>query len=64
MHVDTNSDKMGSIIGDHAKIGVNATLYPGVKVGTKSIVAPGEIVRDDIPENTFFCKGIHKENKL
>ena len=30
--VDTNMNKLGAIVGSLSKIGVNATIFPGVKI--------------------------------
>ncbi len=48
--VNTNMKKLGAIVGKNTKIGVNSTLYPGVKVGSNCLVFPGEVVRKDVPD--------------
>ncbi|MEK7078537.1 MAG: sugar phosphate nucleotidyltransferase [Patescibacteria group bacterium] len=48
--VNTNMKKLGAIVGKNTKVGVNSTLYPGVKIGNNCLVFPGEIVRKDIPD--------------
>ena len=49
--VNTNRNKLGSIIGEGARIGVEAQLMPGVKVGRNSVVGPGVILTTDIEDN-------------
>jgi len=44
-------EKMGAIIGDKAVIGINVSIYPGAKIGCKSIISAGAIVQQDIPDN-------------
>jgi UDP-N-acetylglucosamine diphosphorylase/glucosamine-1-phosphate N-acetyltransferase len=36
--IDTGRDKLGAIIGDNCKTGINASIMPGVKIGPNSIV--------------------------
>jgi bifunctional UDP-N-acetylglucosamine pyrophosphorylase/glucosamine-1-phosphate N-acetyltransferase len=36
-------------LGDYARTGVNAILMPGVKVGVYSIVGPGVLLQEDLP---------------
>lgn len=43
----------GPIIEDHATIGANATLLPGVRIGEGSMVAAGAIVTHDVPPWTL-----------
>jgi acetyltransferase-like isoleucine patch superfamily enzyme len=40
------------VVGDGAWIGANATLLPGVQVGSGAIVAAGALVIDDVPADT------------
>lgn len=47
--VDSGRDKLGVIVGDHVEIGINATLMPGLKIGSGSWVGPGAIVSEDVP---------------
>ncbi len=62
--IDTRLVKCGAIVGDFAKIGVNVTLLPGVKVGSKTFVGPGTIVTQDIPNNLFVFKDKIVRNKI
>jgi acetyltransferase-like isoleucine patch superfamily enzyme len=39
----------GPIIGRGAKIGANATLLPGVKIGEHALVGAGAVVVSDVP---------------
>ncbi|MGB8706471.1 MAG: bifunctional sugar-1-phosphate nucleotidylyltransferase/acetyltransferase [Dehalococcoidia bacterium] len=36
--IDTGRDKLGAIIGDNCKTGINASIMPGIKIGPNSIV--------------------------
>ncbi len=47
------------MIGDNAILSPNVSIYPGVKVGTNSIVLPGTILSGDIPADTE-AKTTHK----
>jgi len=46
----TGLNKFGAIIGQGAKLGVNSTLFPGVKVGKNSFVGPGKAIKRDIDD--------------
>jgi bifunctional UDP-N-acetylglucosamine pyrophosphorylase/glucosamine-1-phosphate N-acetyltransferase len=46
--IDSQKDKLGAMIGRDAKIGVNASLMPGVKIGSGKAVLPGKVVYKDI----------------
>ena len=41
----------GPIVQRHAKIGANATILPGVVIGTNSLVGAGSVVTKDVPAN-------------
>jgi UDP-N-acetylglucosamine diphosphorylase/glucosamine-1-phosphate N-acetyltransferase len=51
--VDSGRKKLGAILGDNVKTGINALLMPGVKVGTNSWVGPNFMVHRDLPANTI-----------
>ena len=50
--IDTGRAKLGAIVGSGARMGVNALLMPGVKVGSGSFVGPGVVMHDDAPDHT------------
>jgi len=50
--VDTGRRKLGAILGDNVKTGINALLMPGVKVGANSWVGANFTVHRDLPANT------------
>lgn len=60
--VDTNFNKLGVIIGSLSKVGINATILPGVKIGKKTWIGPGEKVNYDIEDKTYLANGEEKEN--
>lgn len=60
--VDTNMNKLGAIVGNLSKIGVNATILPGVKIGKETWIGPGEIVRYDVDDKTYLANGEEKIN--
>jgi bifunctional UDP-N-acetylglucosamine pyrophosphorylase/glucosamine-1-phosphate N-acetyltransferase len=49
--VDSGRRKLGAILGDNVKTGINALLMPGVKVGANSWVGPNFMVEQDLPAN-------------
>jgi len=50
--VDSGRRKLGAVLGDNVKTGINALLMPGVKVGNNSWVGPNLVVHRDLPPNT------------
>ncbi|MEM2282450.1 MAG: sugar phosphate nucleotidyltransferase [Candidatus Hadarchaeales archaeon] len=52
--VSTGRRKMGTIIADHVKTGVNCMINPGVKIGPYSAVGPGAVVYEDVPAETMI----------
>lgn len=51
--VDTGRRKLGTVIGDDVKTGVNSMINPGVKIGPNAAVGPGAVVYDDVQPNTL-----------
>ena len=49
--VDTGYDKLGAILGRGCRIGVNASLMPGVRVGPDSVVGPQVCLHKDLGAN-------------
>lgn len=58
--IDSGRDKLGVIMADNCKVGVNATLFPGVKVGPNSIVGPSVYLGKDLEPNKIIL--IKKES--
>ena len=52
--IDSGKRKLGALIGDYVKTGINVSLMPGVKIGAYSWIAPGAIVYEDIPPKSFY----------
>ena len=60
--IDTNMNKFGSIIGKLSKVGVNSTIFPGVKIGKKTWIGPGEKVKYDLDDKIYLDDGEEKDN--
>lgn len=60
--IDTNKNKLGTIIGNLSKVGVNSTIFPGVKIGKKTWIGPGEKVKYDVEDKIYLIDGEEKEN--
>jgi len=52
--VDTGYDKLGAVVGRGSRIGVNASLMPGVRVGPDSFVGPQVCLREDLGANKMI----------
>jgi len=50
--VDSGRAKLGAVLGDNVKAGINALFMPGVKVGCNSWVGPNVVVHRDIAADT------------
>ena len=62
--IDTNLIKFGTIVGSGSKIGSNATLLPGVKIGRNTFIGPGEIISQDVEDNKFIMGTKKLKNKI
>jgi len=67
-NIDSGRDKIGAIVADNCKTGINAGLLPGVKVGPHSVVGPNVCLYEDLEPNKIILingKGyVVKENKI
>ncbi len=52
--LDSGRRKMGAVLGDNVRTGINVSLFPGVKLGGGSWVGPGLTVSADLPSLTRF----------
>jgi len=55
--IDTGRDKLGAIIGDNCKTGVNVSVMPGIKIGPNSIVGSHACLAKDLtPEKMIVSE--------
>jgi acetyltransferase-like isoleucine patch superfamily enzyme len=47
--------KKGAVVEDFARIGANATILPGIRIGKNSLVGAGSVVTKDVPENSVVA---------
>lgn len=47
--VDSGRRKLGAVLGDYVQAGINVSLLPGVKVGSRAWLGPGVVVQRDVP---------------
>jgi bifunctional UDP-N-acetylglucosamine pyrophosphorylase/glucosamine-1-phosphate N-acetyltransferase len=52
--VNSGRKKLGAILGDRVRTGINVSIFPGVKVGGGSWIGPGAIVDRDVPSNARY----------
>jgi UDP-N-acetylglucosamine diphosphorylase/glucosamine-1-phosphate N-acetyltransferase len=66
--VDSGINKLGAIVGDHSRAGINSSLPPGVKIGPYSIVGSGVNLQEDLAPGRMIYTGskstIVKDNTL
>ncbi|MFC2174311.1 sugar phosphate nucleotidyltransferase [archaeon] len=52
--VGTGSNKFGCIVGANCKTGINASIYPGIKIGERCFLGPGVVLRESVEPNTVI----------
>lgn len=59
--ISTGMRKLGAIIGDEVKVGINVSILPGVKIGFKAWINSGCIIDRDVPDYSIVnCKQTHE----
>lgn len=61
--IDTGKSKLGAIIGTGARIGINASIMPGIKVGKNCFVGPAVVLDRDLLDDKT-CKIITSNYKV
>ncbi|PIY68876.1 hypothetical protein COY90_03610 [Candidatus Roizmanbacteria bacterium CG_4_10_14_0_8_um_filter_39_9] len=54
--INTNANKLGAIIGADTKVGINVTLFPGLKIGANCMIRPGYCISRDMEDDTIIKK--------
>jgi bifunctional UDP-N-acetylglucosamine pyrophosphorylase/glucosamine-1-phosphate N-acetyltransferase len=52
--VSSGRKKLGAILGDGVRTGINVSIFPGVKIGRRSWIGPGAIVDRDVPSSVRY----------
>lgn len=52
--INTGLDKLGVIMGENSKVGINACLMPGVRIGPNSMVGPGSVLFKDLEQGKIL----------
>ena len=62
--VDSGRKKLGVVLGDNVKTGINALVMPGVKVGNDSWIGPNLVVQRDLPPKSrvFLKQEVEKKS--
>lgn len=61
--IGTKRNKLGAIIGSSVRIGVNASIMPGIKIGWGSFIGAGIILDRDVPEESLCTAKVSLEVK-
>jgi bifunctional UDP-N-acetylglucosamine pyrophosphorylase/glucosamine-1-phosphate N-acetyltransferase len=48
--IDSQKIKLGTVIGDNVKTGINVSIFPGVRIGSESWIGPGAVLKQDVPK--------------
>lgn len=51
--INSESGKLGLIMGDNIRCGINTSFMPGVKIGNNSFIGAGIVVAQDIEDDKF-----------
>lgn len=51
--VDTGLTKLGAIVGEGVRVGINVSLMPGIRIGSNSFIGAGITLAQDIPDDMF-----------
>jgi len=51
--VDSGRQKIGLLVGNDVRVGINVSFMPGVKIGAGSMIGAGIVVAKDIDEKKF-----------
>ena len=43
------------VVEENAKIGANATILPGIRIGKNALVGAGAVVTKDVPDNAVVA---------
>jgi len=46
--VNTERTKLGAMIGDNVRTGINTIIYPGRKIWVEKSTLPGQVVKEDL----------------
>lgn len=64
--INSNTNKLGAIIGENVRIGVGAKIMPGIKIGKNTVIGPNTVIKKDINDNeVVYSKSVLtiKKNK-
>jgi len=60
--VDAGRRKLGAILGDNVKTGINSSFSPGVKVGVNSSIGPDVLIHKDVDSNKIVL--VEQKHKI
>ena len=54
--INTAKKFLGAVVGKNSKIGVRASLMPGILIGSESLIGPSSLVAKNVPDKAVFSK--------
>ncbi len=51
--INTGKTKLGNIVGNNVRIGINVSLSPGIKIGSGSMIGSNVLLTKDVENNKF-----------
>lgn len=65
--IDSQRTKLGCVIANNVRLGIQVGINPGIKIGTNTFISGGTYIAEDVPANSFvYTKAgevIRKENR-
>lgn len=49
----TGRNKLGVIMGSNIRVGIHASIMPGVKIGSDSFIASGALISSDVSSGSY-----------
>ncbi|AFH42428.1 MULTISPECIES: bifunctional sugar-1-phosphate nucleotidylyltransferase/acetyltransferase [Fervidicoccus] len=63
-YIDTGMRKLGAIVGNYTKTGINTSILPGIKIGANTWINAGCIIDRDVPDDAIvYCSQEKKIKK-
>jgi len=61
--INTGKKFFGVVVGKDAKVGVRASLMPGIFIGLESTIGPSSLVAKNVPDKTVFYTKLRKTKR-
>lgn len=52
--ISTGLEKLGAIVGENSRIGINCSIMPGVMIGKNCIIGPHSFIKENVGDGKIF----------